>query len=453
VPDLFDRPPPGSGTPSLFQPLADRRRPVTLDRIRGQDHLLGPGKPLRTLLEAGRCPSMIFWGPPGCGKTTLARVIARLADAEFIPLSAVTSGVRELKDACEQARISRTHHGRATILFIDEIHRYNKSQQDALLPHVESGTVILIGATTENPSFEIVSALLSRCQVLVLQPLSPADVRRLLDEAIADDPQLTREPRPTWEDDALDRIAKLAAGDARIALNVLETCTEVARQHDPYRPVIGPALVAEVFQTKALRYDKGGEEHYNLISALHKSLRGSDPDAGLYWLYRMLEGGEDARFILRRLIRFASEDVGMADPFALTLAMSAAQAFDYVGPPEGHLAIAQLAVYLAVAPKSNSLYLAEKRVIEAIRAGGEPGVPLHLRNAPTRLMKELAYGKEYRYPHDYPGGFVRENYFPDDLPTRRFYHPKPLGKEKGTLERLQALWPDRYKKRQPDGDG
>ncbi|NLI74819.1 MAG: replication-associated recombination protein A [Candidatus Riflebacteria bacterium] len=446
--DLFDTAPPDERQP-VFQPLADRMRPVSLERIRGQDHLLGEGKPLRTLLGAGKCSSMIFWGPPGCGKTTLARVIARLADAEFIPLSAVTSGVKELKEACERARVSRTHHGRNTILFIDEIHRYNKGQQDALLPHIESGTVILIGATTENPSFEIVSALLSRCQVLVLNPLTPESVRTLLDDAVGGDPQLTREPRPAWEPEALDRIAALAAGDARIALNVLETCCEVARQHDPYHPRIDQALVGEVFQNKALRYDKGGEEHYNLISALHKSLRGSDPDAGLYWLYRMLEGGENPRFILRRMIRFASEDIGMADPFALTLAMSAAQAFEYLGPPEAHLALAHLAVYLAAAPKSNALYMAEKRVIDQVRAGGEPGVPLHLRNAPTRLMKNLDYGKEYRYPHDFPGGFLRETYFPEGVPAQAFYRPKPIGREKATLDRLKTLWPERYR---PDGE-
>ncbi|HEY9069324.1 MAG TPA: replication-associated recombination protein A [Candidatus Ozemobacteraceae bacterium] len=445
MPDLFDVAPPPAGN-APFQPLADRVRPVLLDQIRGQDHLLGQGKPLRTLLEAGTCPSMIFWGPPGCGKTTLARVIASLVDAEFIPLSAVTCGLKELREAFENARIQRTRYGRRTVLFIDEIHRFNKAQQDALLPHVESGATVLIGATTENPSFEVNSALLSRCQVLTLQSLPVMDLRQLLQNALERDAHLMRPPKPEVVPTVLDRIAELSAGDARIALNVLETCCEVARQEMALAPQVDDRLVSEVFQSKALRYDKGGEEHYNLISALHKSMRGSDPDASIYWLYRMLDGGEDARFILRRMIRFASEDIGMADPFALTLAMSAAQAFDYIGPPEGHLVLAHLAVYLAAAPKSNALYLAEKAARDEIHTGREPGVPLHLRNAPTRLMKELDYGREYRYPHDYPGGFLREEYFPEGVKNRSFYQPKPIGREKATADRLRLLWPERYPK-------
>ncbi|OQA09025.1 MAG: Replication-associated recombination protein A [bacterium ADurb.Bin374] len=448
MPDLFDIAPPQAGS-APFQPLADRVRPATLDQIRGQEHLLNPGKPIRMLLEAGKCPSMIFWGPPGCGKTTLARVIANLVDAEFIQLSAVTCGLKELREAFENARIQRTRYGRRTVLFIDEIHRFNKAQQDALLPHVESGATVLIGATTENPSFEVVSALLSRCQVLTLQSLPSADLRTLLNSALERDGHLMRPPKPTVESSAIDRIAEMSAGDARIALNVLETCCEVARQEMALAPHVDDRLVADVFQNKSLRYDKGGEEHYNLISALHKSMRGSDPDASLYWLYRMLDGGEDARFILRRMIRFASEDVGMADPFALTLAMSAAQAFDYIGPPEGHLTLAHLAVYLAAAPKSNALYMAEKRVRDEIHSGREPGVPLHIRNAPTRLMKELDYGKEYRYPHDYPGGFLHEEYFPDEVKERRYYEPKPIGREKSTADRLRQLWPERYGKPVP----
>lgn len=441
--NLFDLP--TSEENRDYQPLPERVRPESLVDLRGQSHILGSGKPLRKLLESGRCPSLILWGPPGCGKTTLARMLSRMIDAEFIQLSAVTSGVKDLKETFEGARSRRMHYQKATLLFVDEIHRFNKAQQDALLPHVESGTVTFVGATTENPSFEVISALLSRCQVLTLHSLEVADILEILTGAISRDRVLMREPVPTIAAAALEKIAVLAAGDARISLNVLETCGEVARQENAIQPEITVKLVDEAFQTKALRYDKGGEEHYNLISALHKSLRGSDPDAGLYWLYRMLDGGEDCRFILRRMIRFASEDIGMAEPFALTLAMSAAQAFDYLGPPEGHLALAQLAVYLATAPKSNALYLAEKHVREEIRSGREPGVPLHLRNAPTGLMKNLGYSDGYKYPHDYPGGFLEETYFPPEVEHRWYYRPKPIGKEKTILERLKQLWPNRGK--------
>lgn len=440
--DLFDvMGPPGS---VQYKPLAERVRPETLDELQGQEHILGTGKPLRQLLEGGRCPSLLFWGPPGCGKTTLARIISRLVDAEFIQLSAVTSGIKELKECFEAARVRLHHHGRKTILFVDEIHRFNKAQQDALLPFVESGVVTFIGATTENPSFEVVSALLSRCQVVVLNPLTANHLVPLLERALERDPLLMRPPRPVIENGALERIAHLAAGDARISLNGLETCSEAARQQNPDQPQLSLDLVYEVFQNKALRYDKGGEEHYNLISALHKSMRGSDPDASLYWLYRMIDGGEDCLFILRRMVRFASEDIGMADPFALTLAMSTVQAFQFVGPPEGHLHLAQLAVYMACAPKSNALYKAEKVVREEVHSGREPGVPLHLRNAPTRLMKELDYSSGYQYPHDFPGGFVRVVYFPEEVSMRKFYDPKQIGKEKATRERLLLLWPDRY---------
>ncbi len=428
-----------------YQPLADRMRPDSIEDILGQEHILGHGKPLRMLLQAGLSGSIILWGPPGCGKTTLARVMARHSDAEFIQLSAVTSGVKDLKAAFDRAAESRRMSGRKTMLFVDEIHRFNKAQQDALLPHIESGLVIFVGATTENPSFEVVSALLSRCQVLVLKPVAASALLTILLRAMDCDEKLQRPPKVLVDEASLERIAMMAAGDARIALNVLETCCEVARQQQPEAPVVGPELVAETFQSKMLRYDKGGEEHYNLISALHKSMRGSDPDASLYWLYRMIEGGEDCKFILRRMVRFASEDVGMADPFALTLAVSAIQAYEFVGPPEAHLFLAHLAVYLAAAPKSNALYKAEKLVKQAIRNGQEPSVPYHLRNAPTGLMKEIGYGREYRYPHDFKGGFIDENYFPEGMQPARYYQPTDHGREKQTAERLQKLWPARFK--------
>jgi len=428
-----------------YQPLADRMRPDSIEDILGQEHILGQGKPLRMLLQAGLSGSIILWGPPGCGKTTLARVMARHSEAEFIQLSAVTSGVKDLKAAFDRAAESRRLSGRKTMLFVDEIHRFNKAQQDALLPHIESGLVIFVGATTENPSFEVVSALLSRCQVLVLKPVAASALLTILLRAMDCDEKLQRPPKVLVDEASLERIAMMAAGDARIALNVLETCCEVARQQQPEAPAVGPDLVAETFQSKMLRYDKGGEEHYNLISALHKSMRGSDPDASLYWLYRMIEGGEDCKFILRRMIRFASEDVGMADPFALTLAMSATQAYEFVGPPEAHLFLAHLAVYLAAAPKSNALYKAEKVVKQAIRNGQEPSVPYHLRNAPTGLMKEMGYGREYRYPHDFKGGFIDENYFPEGMQPVSFYQPTDHGREKQTAERLQKLWPARFK--------
>lgn len=426
-----------------YQPLADRMRPASIEDILGQEHVLGKGRPLRVLMEAGLSGSIILWGPPGCGKTTLARVLASHSDAEFIQMSAVTSGVKDLKAAFERASEIRRYNGRKTMLFVDEIHRFNKAQQDALLPHIESGTVIFVGATTENPSFEVVSALLSRCQVIVLKAVEQAALITILLRALDTDTRLNRSPAVQIADESFTRIAMMADGDARIALNVLETCCEVARQHSQMSPQVVPELVADTFQNKMLKYDKGGEEHYNLISALHKSMRGSDPDASLYWLYRMIDGGEDCRFIMRRMIRFAAEDIGMADPFALTLAMSAAQAFEYVGPPEGHLFLAQLAVYLAAAAKSNALYKAEKMVKHFIRDNPDAGVPFHLRNAPTGLMRELGYGREYRYPHDFPTGFVDEKYFPDEMTVTSFYQPTSHGKEKLTRERLLALWPGR----------
>ncbi len=442
--DLFDSAPPPAGTPAA--PLAERRRPRNLEQIRGQDHLLSPGRPFRQLLTAGRCPSLVLWGPPGSGKTTLARLLAELVAATFVPLSAVTSGVKDLKEAFEAARIRRQHHGQTTLLFVDEIHRFNRAQQDALLPHVESGMITFVGATTENPSFEVNAALLSRCQVLTLKPLSTDDLLALLQAALSEDAALARAPNLTVATEALRQIAHLAAGDARMAMNILEATAETARQRMALAPEITRELVADVVQTKAFRYDASGEEHYNLISALHKSLRGSDPDAALYWLYRMIDSGEDCRFILRRLVRFASEDVGMADPYALTLATSAIAAFDYIGAPEGHLALAHLTVYLALAPKSNALYVAEATTRQALRDLGEPPVPLHLRNAPTPLMKAEGYGLDYRYPHDFPDGFIPdEHYFPEGTQPRALYQPKPIGKETSVMARLHQLWPGRHR--------
>jgi putative ATPase len=385
---------------------------------------------------------MIFWGPPGVGKTTLALVIARHTGSEFRAYSAVTSGIKELKDVIAQAQELLKFQHRRTILFIDEIHRFNKAQQDAFLPHVERGTIILIGATTENPSFEVIAALLSRTQVFVLQSLTVEDLLVILRRALSEPGRGLGELGLRAGEDALRHIAAGAFGDARAALNVLELAAMLARQSGAAE--ISLALAEEALQQKALRYDRAGEEHYNVISALHKSVRGSDPDAALYWLGRMLEAGEDPRFLLRRLARMASEDIGLADPQALVLAAAAQQAFDFIGLPEGKLALAELAVYLALAPKSNALYAGYQDVQEAIRQSGDLPVPLHIRNAPTALMKNLDYGKGYRYAHQYAGHWVADDYLPDALRRRRFYQPSPLGWE----GKLAAQIEERIKKRE-----
>jgi putative ATPase len=423
---------------TVGEPLAARMRPRTLDEIVGQEHLLGPGRILRRSIESDHISSMIFWGPPGSGKTTLAEVIARQTRARYVRLSAVSAGVADLRKVVEEARRSRQR----TILFIDEIHRFNKAQQDAVLPHVEHGVVILIGATTENPSFEVNSALLSRARVFVLKGLSEEQILTILQRALHDQERGLGQLDITIDEEALQQIAIFANGDARTALNVLELATQgsraAAKENTPIHITL--AIVEDVMQHRALLYDKGGDQHYDTISALHKALRGSDPDAGLYWLARMLEAGEDPLYIVRRLIRFASEDVGMADPQALLVCVAAQQAVHFVGLPEANLALAQAVVHLATAPKSNALYEAYSRVQEDVQKTRNDPVPLQIRNAPTSLMKDLDYGKDYKYAHDYykdlqsedperPPAVQLQEYLPESLKGRRYYEPGYQGKE------------------------
>lgn len=398
-------------------PLAERIRPEDFADVLGQMHLLGPNGPIQRQLAQSRIFSMILFGPPGSGKTTIARLLAHRFDADFISFSAATSGIVEIKKFMEERERKPSLFKRNTIIFIDEIHRFNKAQQDAFLPYLEKGTITLIGATTENPSFELNSSLLSRVKVFILHPLSPADIKKILQRALASDKGFAGRCEITEE--ALNFIAGISDGDARVALNALELANLAAAGKK-----IDLTTAEEVVQKKALRYDKSGEEHYNLISALHKSLRGSDADAGLYWLARMLEAGEDPLYIARRLVRFAVEDVGLADPQALVVAIAARDAVDFIGRPEGDLALAQCVVYLARAPKSNETYLAYAAAKQdALNTMAEP-VPLHIRNAPTRLMKEWGYGKDYKYPHDYPNTQVNQQYLPDNLKDRKYLKPK-----------------------------
>jgi putative ATPase len=427
-----------SPRPRKDAPLADRIRPQALDELLGQDEVLGEGRPLRRAIEADRLPSIILWGPPGSGKTTLAHVIRRRTGAHFEALSAVLSGVKELREVLHQAEERLAREGRRTILFIDEIHRYNKAQQDALLRHVEKGDVTLIGATTENPSFEVNAALLSRCRVVVLKPLDAGQLESVLRRALGDVDRGLGSLSPRIDDDALAFLAAAADGDARTALNVLEMAvTNAPAAADGTRPV-SLAAMQEAFARKALLYDKAGEEHFNIISALHKSIRNSDADAGLYWLARMLEAGEDPLYVARRLVRFASEDVGMADPQALVLAMAAQQAVHFIGMPEGALALAELVVYLAAAAKSNALYVAYAEAAEdALTTRAEP-VPLWIRNAPTPLMKQLGYGRGYRYAHDEEEGVAEMECLPDALRDRRYYRPTERGVEAEAAARLEA---------------
>ncbi len=409
-------------------PLAARMRPRTFDEFVGQEHLVGPGRALRRAIEADRLPSSILWGPPGTGKTTLAEVIARVTQAHFSPVSAVTAGVAELRKIVAEAKARQARGGR-TILFIDEIHRFNKAQQDVILPHVENGTVTLIGATTENPSFEVNAALLSRCRVYVLRALGDADVRAILQRARDDHERGLGDLDLAIEPAAVDRIVELANGDARAALNALELAVAAAPLGEDGRPAVTPQVVGEVVQQRSPRYDKGGEQHYDVISAFIKSLRGSDPDAALYWLARMIEAGEDPLFIVRRMVILAAEDVGLADPQALVVAVAAQQAVHFVGMPEGYLPMSEAALYLATAPKSNSAIAGYGRARAAIEETGNLPVPLHLRNAPTGLMKSLGYGAGYKYAHDYEGHRVAQQHLPDELAGRHFYEPGDQGYE------------------------
>ncbi len=433
--DLFSRA--AQGDPELT-PLADRVRPRSLDEIAGQRHLLGPDRLLARAIAADRVPSLILWGPPGAGKTTLARVLARDTGARFVPFSAVDGTVKQVREIVSRADDERRDLRRRTILFIDEIHRFNKAQQDALLPSVERGVVTLVGATTENPSFSVISALLSRCKVLTLEPLERDDLLEVMRRALRVDERGLGRLELDVRDEALEQIAELARGDARHALNTLELAARHAAEIDPPRP-LDVECVEEAAQAKALLYDRGGEEHYNVVSAFIKSMRGSDPDAALYWMFRMIEAGEDPLFVLRRMIIFASEDVGNADPRALQVVVAADAAFRRVGMPEGAYPLVQACSYLASAPKSNAAVEAISAPRRDIRERGPLPVPARLRNAPTGLMKELGYGEGYRYPHDEGGYAAGETYLPDELAGRRYYRPRNSGFEIRIAERLARL--------------
>lgn len=434
---LFDSTPlAGTATTSRQAPLAERMRPRTLEEYVGQEHLLGPGKPLRVAIENDDATSMIFWGPPGTGKTTLAKIIAQRTQSTFIEFSAVLSGIKEIKQVMVDAE-KASHMGSRTILFVDEIHRFNKAQQDAFLPYVERGTIRLIGATTENPSFEIIAALLSRCRVYTLVGLTEEQVVTLLQRALSDAERGLGSSGVTAEEDALATIASYSSGDARNALNALEVAVRLAQGRK--ESLLTKAIAAEAMQRRVLLYDKGGEQHYDIISALHKSVRNSDADAALYWLGRMLEAGEDPMYVARRVVRMAVEDIGLAAPEALNLCLSAKDAMHFLGHPEGELALAQAVVYLALAPKSNAVYTAYSAVRGDIQATAAEPVPLHLRNAPTKLMKELDYGKGYEYAHDVEGRVADMECLPPSLAGHRYYYPTNEGREKLLAQRMEEI--------------
>ena len=433
--DLFEKGKKGKNVRRT--PLADRMRPETLDEFVGQRHILEKGSVLRKAIEEDKVQSVIFWGPPGTGKTTLAHIIAKATGAHFASFSAVLSGIKEIREVMAEASRMKEFYNRKTILFVDEVHRFNKAQQDAFLPHVEKGNIILIGATTENPSFEVISALLSRTKVYTLNPLKEEELKIIIKRAIEDKERGLGNQNVDLEDKALDYVAQMANGDARIALSTLEFAVLTTPPDEKGIRKINLKIAEETMQKKALVYDKGGEEHYNIISALHKSLRGSDPNAALYWLGRMLTGGEDPLYIARRMVRFASEDIGNADPQALQVAIAAKEAYHFLGSPEGELALAQAAIYLATAPKSDAVYKAFNLAQEDIQRTQALPVPMHIRNAPTQLMKDLGYGKDYKYPHDFPDHFVDETYLPDNLKDRKYYQPTDFGFEKEIKKRLE----------------
>ncbi len=431
---------PGPETAPGLQPLAERMRPRTLDEFVGQEKLLGPAKPLRVQIESDNLSSMLLWGPPGCGKTTLARLIARLTKSEFVSFSAVLSGIKEIKEVMAEAE-RRSHSAMRTIVFVDEVHRFNKSQQDAFLPYVEAGHILFIGATTENPSFEVISPLLSRTKVYVLESLTTPQIVELLRRALKDTERGVGKENVQASDEVLFRIASFANGDARSAYNTLELCVKSAKPQPDNASAkqITLDLLEQILQRKMLRYDKAGEEHYNLISALHKSVRNSDPDAALYWLARMLESGEDPLYLARRMVRMASEDIGMAEPGALAVTLAAKEAFDFLGAPEGHLALAQAAVYLSLAPKSNAVYVGYGNVMEDVRKTEADPVPLHLRNAVTGLMKNIGYGEGYQYAHDYDEKITDMQCLPDNLSGRVYYKPTDQGFEARLRARMDEF--------------